>query len=338
MFERLSVFANQLDLIQPGRRDYSVCLEHPTLWGFIRIPVTVWVGKEASQGEGILAIGSTHGDEYEGPVALKRLLHEIDIEAVDGRLILVPVLNPAAFASGVRDTPFDGVNLNRAFPGAAEGSLTFQIAHFVERFLFPHAHVVIDIHSGGLVARFPLLAEFHAVGDAARRLDFEAAARGFGTRFVQIYQNRTVGLLTSRAEELGKIAIGTELGWGRGLFAQGVRCARRGVLAAARGGRQWRGELDDPLFAREQQILVDTSSFESSLLAPGSGVFEPAIDVGDRVREGEPVGFLHDFDRLGDPPVSLLAPHDGFVICLNVQARVFDGQVVGQVGRVVPWS
>ncbi len=338
MSERLSVFADRLDLARPGRRDYFVCLEHPTLWGFIRIPVTVWVGKKAGDGEGILAIGSTHGDEYEGPVALKRLLHEIDIEAVDGRLILVPILNPAAFESGVRDTPFDGVNLNRAFPGSAEGSLTFQIAHFVERFLFPHAHVVIDIHSGGLVARFPLLAEFHAVEDPARRLDFESAARGFGTRFVQIYQNRTLGLLTSRAEELGKISIGTELGWGRGLFAPGVRCARRGVLWAARAHRQWRGEVEDPLCGLDEQVLVDTSGFESSLLAPASGVFEPTIDLGDRVREGDPVGFLHNFDHLGERPLSLRAPHDGFIICLNARARVFNGQVVCQVGRVVPWS
>ncbi len=338
MPERFNVSPDRLDLVSPGRRDYFVCLEHPTLWGFIRIPVTVWVGEEAAGGEGILAIGSTHGDEYEGPVALKRLLHEIDLERVDGRLILAPVLNPPAFEAGVRDTPSDGVNLNRAFPGSAQGSLTFQIADLVERFLFPHVNVVLDIHSGGLVARFPLLAEFHAVEDPGRRHDFEEAARGFGTRFVQIYQNRTPGLLTSRAEELGKITIGTELGWGRGLFARGVGCARRGVLSAARRHRQWRGDLEAPLFDREEQILVDTSSFESGLLAPAGGIFEPSVDLGDWVDEGDLLGFLHNFDRLGEEPVALAAPHDGFIICQSVQARVFAGQVVCLVGRALAWS
>ena len=213
--DRVDAFPDDIDFRSPGRRDYHVCIEHPTLWGFFKIPLTVLVGPEAEKGRGILAIGATHGDEYEGPLAIKNLLHEIDPARVRGRLLLVPVLNRPAFDAGVRDTPHDGINLNRAFPGDASDSVTFQIARFVDRFLFPRVHVVLDIHSGGDVARFPYLAQFHAVSDSALRGQFEAAARGFGTRFVEIYQDRTPGLLTSRAENLGKITIGTELGWGR---------------------------------------------------------------------------------------------------------------------------
>ena len=158
-----------LDFETRGRRDYYVGLEHPTLWGVYRIPVTVIVGPNAAPGRGVVAIGSTHGDEYEGPVAIKHLLHELREEDVLGRIILIPVLNAVAFNAGRRDTPDDGVNLNRAFPGRADGSITQRIADLVTRFVFPKVHVVLDLHAGGEVARFVPLTSMHEISDARQR-------------------------------------------------------------------------------------------------------------------------------------------------------------------------
>ena len=151
---RIAVSPEGLDFETRGRRDYYVGLEHPTLWGVYRIPVTVFVGPRAAPGRGVVAIGSTHGDEYEGPAAIKHLLHELREEEVLGRIILIPVLNVVAFNAGRRDTPDDGVNLNRAFPGRADGTITSRIADFVTRVVFPQVHVVLDLHAGGEVARF----------------------------------------------------------------------------------------------------------------------------------------------------------------------------------------
>lgn len=47
------------------------------------------------------------------------------------------------------------------------------------------------------------------------------------------YQNQTPGMLTSEVERLGKITVGTDLGWDRVVNPEGVRCERQGVLAAA---------------------------------------------------------------------------------------------------------
>jgi hypothetical protein len=66
-----------LDFDSPGRRDYFVKLEHTSIWAHHLIPVTVIVGPKAEKGRGLLATGSTHGDEIEGPAALKHLLREI---------------------------------------------------------------------------------------------------------------------------------------------------------------------------------------------------------------------------------------------------------------------
>src|SRR5262245_46554424 len=93
------VIPSKLDLLSPGRRDYWVALEHDNIWGEFHIPLTVFVGREAQPGKGLVAFGANHGNEYEGPVAIKHLLREIDLSNVVGRIILVPVLNPSAFRS-----------------------------------------------------------------------------------------------------------------------------------------------------------------------------------------------------------------------------------------------
>jgi len=336
---RTVVSPEALDFDTRGRRDYYVGLEHPTLWGVYRIPVTVFVGPKAERGRGLVATGSTHGDEYEGPIAIKHLLHELKEEEVLGRIILIPVLNVVAFNAGRRDTPDDGVNLNRAFPGRADGTITSRIADFVNRVIFPQVHVVLDLHAGGEVARFAPLASMHRVGDARQRKSMEDTARGFGTRFTLIYQNATAGLLTSAAENLGKITLGGEFGWGRALQAEGVSMAKQGVLAAA----VRHGQLSGPApqnrhYAAAEQILVDSSSPDSSVLAPFDGHFEPSVQPGQQVTKERGIGFLHDFNRLDDPPVVIRAPQDGYVLSLAWNARVAGGQTIAVVAKAASWS
>jgi predicted deacylase len=336
---RITVSPEALDFETPGRRDYYVGLEHPTLWGVYRIPVTVFVGPKAEPGRGLVATGSTHGDEYEGPIAIKHLLREIREEEVLGRIILIPVLNVVAFKAGLRDTPDDGVNLNRAFPGRPDGTITYRIADFVNRFIFPQVHVVLDLHAGGEVARFAPLASMHQVSDPRQRKAMEETARGFGTRFTLIYQNATTGLLTSAAENLGKITLGGEFGWGRALQAEGVSMAKQGVLAAA----VRHGQLNGPApqnrhHAASEQILVDSSSPESSILAPFDGHFEPCIGQGQLLQKEQGIGFLHDFNRLDEPPLGIVAPREGYLLSMAWNARVAGGQTIAQVAKALPWS
>jgi len=70
------------------------------MWGAQLIALTVLVGAKATKGTELVAFGSTHGNEYEGPTAIKTVMHEIDVANVEGRIILIPVLNPEAFRTG----------------------------------------------------------------------------------------------------------------------------------------------------------------------------------------------------------------------------------------------
>jgi predicted deacylase len=327
-----------VDFNSPGRRDYLVRFEHPTLWGDYLIPMTVIIGREQRNARGVVAIGGTHGNEYEGPVAIKNLLQEIPVDRVRGRIILIPTLNVPAFNAGVRDTPDDGVNLNRAFPGNECGSITHRIAHFIAAHIFPQVHVVLDIHAGAHVARFVPLTAFHHVPDLEQRRAMERTARAFGSRFTMIYQSGTAGLLTGMAERLGKITVGTESGWGCAVNREGTSMARQGILTACVMHEQ----LDMPSPKQEhhqgsEQVLTDNSELSCYINARFDGHFEPTVDCGARVSIGQTIGRLHDFNRIDEPASAITAPHDGFVICQAWNARVFRGQVVSVVSIPQPW-
>lgn len=338
--ERLIVRPDALDLESVGRRDYYVALEHDSIWGDHLIPLTVMVGSKARAGKGLVAFGSNHGNEYEGPVAIRHLMREFNPEDVEGRIILVPILNVAAFKAGTRDSTLDDrVNLNRAFVDGAGrvpmAGITHRIADFVRRFIWPQVHVVIDLHSGGLVGQFALCTSFHPLDDPEQHRLIEDTARWFGTPLVITYQNETPGLLPSEAERLGKITIGTELGFGCSVNPDGVRYAKQGVRAAAIHHGQMRGEIA-PIghHADKTQRLASMVDRACFTVAPFAGHYEPLIKCGEFVRAGDVVGNLHDFDRIDLDPWPARAGVDGVVISQAWSAPILQGQHIVVTGRL----
>jgi predicted deacylase len=334
--------AADVDLESPGRRDYLVALPHDSIWGDHLVPLTALVGPNARPGRGVVAFGATHGDEYEGPIALAHLRREIDPGDVLGRIILVPVLNRPAFASGARSSVHDDrVNLNRAFVEGAghEPSLagiTHRIADFVRTVIFPMVDVVIDLHAGGEVAEFAPCTSYHPIDDPEQGRRIEETARWFGTPLLVTYQNATPGLLTSEAERLGKITIGGEFGWGRSVRPAGVTAARHGVLAAAIHHGHLRGPIE-PIghHAAGTQRRVSTVDPAGTIAAPFAGHYESLVSCGADVRRGSVVGLLHDLDRLDLEPVPLESGLDGVLVAQAWAAPVVQGQHVVVVGRVI---
>ena len=342
--QRLIVRPAELDLESIGRRDYWVALEQDSIWGDHLVPLTVMVGPQARPGEGLVVFGSNHGNEYEGPMVVRRMMQKIATADVLGRIILVPVLNPAAFRAATRDSTLDDrVNLNRAFvdgagSAAALRGITHRIAAFVRASLWQHVHVVIDLHAGGLVARFAPMTSFHPLDDPAQSRLVEQTARWFGTPLVITYQNETPGLLSSEAERLGKITIGTELGWGGAVSVAGVAYGCHGVLAAAIHHRQLRGTIA-PMghHADGTQLRAEMVDRACFTVAPYAGHFEPLLECGARVKAGDTVALLHDFDRIDLDPWPVPAGVDGVVIAQAWSAPVLQGQHVLVTGRVTPF-
>lgn len=319
----------KIDWEAPGARRYSVPFTMDGTWGRVRLPLYVACGPRA--GTTVAAIGGTHGDEYEGPVGLKNLIRGLDPgRLVAGRLIVIPVLNVPAFQAGQRQSPLDGMNMNRAFPGDANGSITSRIARFITDEVLARADVVIDIHSGGTPMEIIRTMSFHQVHDPDLYKTFKETALLFGTPFAMVYTSSMgTGLLTEEAEAMGKITIGSELGFGASTDLAGVRWAHRGLLNVMRHY----GLLDEPVEdltppGLDRQRVVSAIDVDRWLPAPVSGISEPLVPLGAFVRAGTPVTRIHDFERWDEPAVEIVADGDGYVMQRKFRAVTQQGEVV----------
>lgn len=309
-------YHDRIDFGRPGKALYEVAFHYDGEWGNALVPLAV-INGAAGPGPGLVAFGGTHGDEYEGQVAVWRLMHELDPAQIRGRVILMPRLNLPACVAGTRASPKDGGNMNRAFPGSPRGTLTSRIAHFVTTAIFPQVSVVLDIHAAGRGGmEFALCASFHEVADPAQRAEMVRVASLFDTPFVMIYSSEmAAGLLTDQAEAMGKVTIGGEFGHSGGVLRRGVAHAHQGIRNVLRHYGMLPGAIEpvDPGRGHPPRLVAATS-LEDYVPAPISGVFEPRHEVGAAVSAGEVVGHLHDFERVGAPPLEVRAPRDGFIL------------------------
>jgi predicted deacylase len=150
---------------------------HQSAYGFIPIPVVVIANGE---GPSALLMAGNHGDEYEGQVALGNLIRALQPEQIRGRLIVLPSANFPAAIAGSRTSPIDDGNLNRSFPGDPDGTVTEQIAWFIEETILPRVQVLIDLHSGGSSLTYIPSALARRSADATQMAETVALLRAFG--------------------------------------------------------------------------------------------------------------------------------------------------------------
>jgi predicted deacylase len=332
---------DHIDFDRPGKTLYEVAFHYDGTWGNALVPLAVINGTaghaRAGRVQGVAAFGGTHGNEYEGQVAVWRLMHELDPAQISGRVILMPRLNWPACNSGTRESQVDGVNMNRAFPGNPLGSLTYRIAHFVNTRVFPLVEVVLDIHAGGSTIEFALCTSFHLVKDPAQYAEMKVVASLFDTPYVYIYSSGMArGLLVDQAEALGKITIGGEFGHSSGVHYRGVRHAYQGIKNVLHHYKLLPGAIERVAPERPTPPrLVEAVDLEDYVPAPVTGVFEPEYAVGTPVTAGQLVGHLYDFERVGDAPLAIHAPSDGYIILQPFQAPVAKGDTMLVIGKDV---
>src|SRR6185436_15815145 len=108
------------------------------------IPFTIVRGKSA--GPVLALIAGTHGAEYVPIIALQRMRASLKTDGLRGTVILVHVANmPSFLGRTVYYSPADNKNLNRVFPGKADGTLSERIAEAITREVIARATHVIDL-------------------------------------------------------------------------------------------------------------------------------------------------------------------------------------------------
>jgi predicted deacylase len=328
----MTQLVTDIDYARPGKQFGTLAVPQSTNssgWATEYIPIAVING---GSGPTALVFGGNHGDEYEGPVTLMTLARELDPDQLQGRVIVVPMLNRPAVAVGTRLSPIDGKNMNRAFPGRPDDSITGMIAHYVSSVLFPLADLVIDIHSGGRSAHFLPSVNMHRVPDDGQMERMLAAATAWGAPYVFIYRDvGGVGLLPGEAERLGKVTLGTEMGSASqfgseilALTAAGVRNVLRhsGIL------------VDQPVTAPPAApVIVAAEERDDYIMAPVSGIYEPFHEMGAWYRAGQAVGQIHLIEQPFAPPVPVLARTDGMLISRRAFPLTRQGDCVATLVR-----
>lgn len=264
-------------------------------YGWIPIPMLCFKGGD---GPTALFTAGTHGDEYEGQVALRRLARELINTNLHGRVIILPALNGPAVAAGRRNSPLDGDNLNRVFPGMHEGGPTAMIAHYVVTELFPRADLVIDLHSGGTSLDYLPVAVVRPGRTEVEAEAIRCLLKSFGAPYGILTDQAgggAGGTLYAAAEQQGIPALTTELGSGPTLSQPGLAIAERGVRRVLRDY----GIAPNIVTPEGPAVrLARSLGPGSAIYSPAEGLFEPFAKPGDQVAVGQKAGCLH---RLDDP-------------------------------------
>ncbi|WP_237681960.1 succinylglutamate desuccinylase/aspartoacylase family protein [Agrobacterium vitis] len=320
---RNSVFTS-IDLDRDGKQIgyFSVPQSpHDDAWGSVQVPLAV-----VKNGEGptVLIEAGNHGDEYEGPIALGELLREIDPADIRGRIIAIPAINVRAVEAGTRTSPVDGLNFNRSFPGDFNGTLTNQIAAYVNDCLFPIADYFLDLHSGGssLMILPSAIIEPSPTPDGHRRNI--RATLAFGAPTVVMVDNLGETRTSTAAANLqGLIVIGSEMAGGGLVSQDALAICRRGIRNVLTHAGVLKGEVDIPAGANARILKVPGS--EGYIISDEDGVFEPITELGTVVNKGDIAGRIHFLRTPQREPLVLYHPIDGVVFAKRQPGRVRPG-------------
>jgi N-alpha-acetyl-L-2,4-diaminobutyrate deacetylase len=326
-----------VDFERAGKQHGHLCIPYSYNlggWANLLLPITVLVN---GKGRTALVTAGNHGDEYPGQVAILRLMRELRPEQVRGRLLLVPALNLPAAKAGTRLSPLDGKNLNRCFPGKADGTVTEMVAHYLTTVLFPLADAVIDIHTGGRSMDFYPCATMHLVSDREQRRQMLEGALAWNSDFAFLYADVAgTGLLPVEAERQGKVVITTEMGGGEPVSAAVHRLTQDGLrnvlvhLGVLAGEKQTRRGLGLP-----PTRWVQALGREDYRFAPESGIWESLVGLGAEVAAGQPVGQIHFLERPDREPAAVVAPAAGILLATRGPSLVAQGDCVACIAHEV---
>jgi predicted deacylase len=113
----------------------------------VYIPVLVVNG--AKPGPSLWLNGAVHGDELNGPMAIRNLLPRLDPGNVSGIVIATPICNPFAFQARQKNTPQDGLDMDMQFPGDPRGTLSQRMARVLFEQVREYADYLLDFHALG---------------------------------------------------------------------------------------------------------------------------------------------------------------------------------------------
>jgi predicted deacylase len=289
------------DLLRVEFGEQATCLAHYRL------------GLQEGRVPRVLVLAGIHGREHGGIQTAYELLGRLSGLELRGRVDLLPVCNPMAYAAETRFTPDGDLDMARAFSPGEPTNLTEGLSQAVMS-LAGEADVVLDLHSAGQARYWPHVIYY-------RPQDAEWAAE-LGLPFIisRRRPDQLAGRMTTRLRPEQRAAT-LELGGGVVAYPEDVALGLEVILALlGRMEMLGTGEFGRPPTPPEWNYTRDARQF---VYAPSEGAFYSRRHPGEDVEQGEEFGFWVPLDGLHPQPMP--SPITGKLIYVRIRNRVSKG-------------
>jgi predicted deacylase len=295
--------------------------------GFTTIPITVYKGSKPGP---VLALtAGIHGYEYPPILALQRL----QIKKLAGTLVVVHIANmPSFLGRTVYFSPLDGKNLNRVFPGRADGTESERIAHAITTNVIDKCDYLLDLHCGdGNESLRPCVYQT-VTGDQAFDARIAELVAHFGFDHIVIDKNRPKDAAKSMycsntAITRGKPAMTVESGF----LGRTSEKSTRAIVTGVESVMRYLKMIDGKPSKVKKAIYLDPAEVLNS---PETGILYPHVERDAMVKKGEVLAHITDF--FGKKIATVKAPFGGVVLYVVATPPITKGQPVACVGRIRP--
>lgn len=304
--------------VEPGRRErLHIRVARLPAGGWLSLPIDVVHG--SAPGPAVFLSGAIHGDELDGVQITRQVLDRIRPAQVRGTVVAAPIVNLPGMVAESRYLP-DRRDLNRAFPGSANGSLAARLAHLFMREVVGRCSHGIDYHCGSDDRENLPQIRANLDDDDTHRL-----VRAFGAP-IAIHAPAPPGSLRRAAVAGGTRVLVYEAGEARRFTPSAIRTGVRGTLRVLAALGVTAGHDDDEPSAFLQ------SRKRRWVRAGRSGVFRPDAELGQHVRKGEVLGEITD--ALGTETAPVRSRVSGLVIGRRVHPIVYQGEALMHIAEL----
>jgi len=277
------------------------------------LPISILKGKGKEKGKVFTIIAGVHGYEYPPIVAVQNLIKEIDPEKLNGTIIIVPIANTASFyGRSPFVNPLDGKNLNTAFPGNANGSITEKIADYITREIIPVSDVFLDIHGGDANEDLlPFICYYNNQNDKnntenARKLSEASGMKHIVSYPYTITKTEPAKYAFKQAVQDGKTALSIEAGKLGTVQSENVELIKNAVFSMLNDAGYYHFNT---MAADANKVYFDNQAY---LKVPEKGLFYSSLKSGDQVKKDQILGQITN--EFGIPTTEIKSTVNGTIL------------------------
>ena len=293
----------------------------------LNIPVAVVNG--AKPGPVLAIVAGSHGTEYASIIAVEKLIQLLDPKTISGTVILVPLVNIPSFEAKVPHlNPVDNKNMNRFYPGKADGTQTERASLAITREVVEKSDHLIDMHGGDLDESLRPYSYWTKTGNGKLDAMSRDMALAFGLDTIIISADRPADPKASRylentATTRGKASLTVEAGYAGTVETDDVEALVDGSINVMRYLKMLDGA---PTMVQSPVWVEQIASVTSDL----NGIFYPLVKRGTYTQKGMKIGYITDY--LGKVVYEATAPESGIVLYINAVPTITKGGAIANIG------